>query len=107
MIRCIAAMLALLSTAPVTPESVEVRGRGTIGLAPYACTDTPRSTVVQRVCYDQGRSHLLVGVGGEYLEYCRLPSATFDAFFVAPSMGLFLRQRIASPTAQFACDPAN
>jgi hypothetical protein len=107
MIRSTAAALALLSTAPITTETVELRGRGTIDLAPFACTDTPRSTVVQRVCYDRKRSHLLVAIGGGYSEYCRLPAATFDAFFVAPSMGLFFRQHIAAPATPFACDPAN
>jgi len=107
MIRSTAAMLALLSTAPVTTEAVDVRGRGMVDLAPFACADTPRSTVVQRVCYDRKRSHLLVGSGGEYAEYCRLPSVTFDAFLVAPSMGQFFRQHIAAPAAPFACNPAN
>ena len=32
-----------------------MRGRGTVDLATFACTDTPRSTVVQRVCYDEAR----------------------------------------------------
>ncbi len=107
MIRSTAAMLALLSTAPVMTETVELRGRGMIDLAPFACTDTPRSTVVQRVCYDPKRAHLLVNIGGEYAEYCGLSATTFDAFFVAPSMGQFFRQRIAAPATRFACDPAN
>ena len=102
MIRSVAAMLALLCTSPVTTETVEVRGRGEIDLAPFACTDTPRSTVVQRVCYDTPREHLLVNAGGAYSEYCRLPAATFEAFVTAPSMGQFFRQRIAA--ASFACD---
>ena len=106
MIRSIAAMLALLCTSPLTTETVEVRGRGEIDLAPYACTDTPRSTIVQRVCYDAARSHLLVNVGGTYSQYCRLPASTFDAFVVAPSMGQFFRQHIAT-AAPFACDAAN
>ena len=104
MIRSVAAMLALLCTSSVTTETVEVRGRGEIDLAPFACTDTPRSTVVQRVCYDAARWHLLVNAGGAYSEYCRLPAATFEAFVTAPSMGQFFRQRIAA--AQFTCDGA-
>lgn len=107
MIPSIAALLALLSTAPVTTETAQVRGRGMVDLAPFTCTDTPRSTVVQRVCYDRKRSHLLIGIGDAYSEYCHLPGTTFDAFFVAPSMGRFFRQRIASEVAQFSCDPTN
>jgi KTSC domain len=103
-IRSIAAMLALFCTSPPTTETVEVNGRGEIDLAPFACTDTPRSTVVQRVCYDGARRHLLVSVGGAYSEYCGMPAATFDAFVTAPSMGQFYRQRIAAAALHFACD---
>jgi hypothetical protein len=107
MIRSVATMIAVLCTSPVTIETVEVRGRGTVDLAPFACIDTPRSTVVQRVCYDEGRRHLLVNVSGAYSEYCRLPAPTFDAFVAAPSVGQFFRQRIAASAAQFTCNPAN
>jgi hypothetical protein len=107
MIRSVATMLALLCASPVTTETVDVRGRGAVNLAPFACTDTPRSTVVQRVCYDAEQLHLLVNDGGVYSEYCRLPAATFEAFVVAPSMGQFFRQRISAMATKYACDGAN
>ena len=107
MIRSIATVLALLCTSPTTTEMVEVRGRGEIDLAPFACTDTPRSTVVQRACYDEARHRLLVRVNGAYSEYCGMPPATFDAFASAPSMGQFYRQRIAASALQFACGGAS
>jgi hypothetical protein len=107
MVRSVATLLALLWTSPVTTEAVDVHGRGEIDLSAFACTDTPRSTVVQRVCYDQAQRHLVVNVGGSYSEYCRLPAATYQAFVAAPSMGQFFRQRIAKSAAQFACDTPN
>jgi hypothetical protein len=107
LIRSVATMLALLCASPVTTETVDVSGRGGIDLAPFACTDTPRSTVVQRICYNEARRHLLVKAGGAYSEYCRLPAATFEAFVVAPSMGRFYQRRIAAASMQFACDRAN
>ena len=106
MIRSAATLLALLSISPVTTETVELGGGRGVDLAPFACTDTPRSTVVQRVCYDETRRHLLVNVGGTYSEYCNLPAATFQAFVVAPSMGQFFRRRIAAATP-FTCEPSN
>jgi len=84
-----------------------VIGRGEIDRAPFACTDTPRSTVVQRICYDEARRHLLVKAGGAYSQYCRLPPATFEAFIVAPSMGQYFRQQIAPAATQFDCEDAN
>lgn len=107
MVRSVAILLALFWTSPVTTEAVAVHGRSEIDLSAFACTDTPRSTVVQRVCYDLGQRHLVVNVGGSYFEYCRLPFATYQAFVTAPSMGQFYRQRIARSAAQFACDMPN
>lgn len=102
MIRHAAALLALLCTSSPAAETVEVYGRGTVDLTTFACTDTPRSTVIRRICYDAARQNLLVNAGGTYLEFCRLPAATFDALAVAPSMGQFYRQRIA-PAPAFVC----
>jgi KTSC domain-containing protein len=107
MIRSVATLLALFYASPVTTETVNVGRRGEIDLAPFVCTDTPRSTVVQRVCYDEARQRLLVGTGGTYFEYCHLPAATFNAFVVASSMGQFYRRLAAARRAQFACDTAN
>ena len=89
-------MLAVFWTAPVTTEVVEVSGRGAVDLAPFSCSDTPRSTVIRRVCYDRQRKHLLVRVGDSYAEYCKLPPVTFDTFTTAPSMGQFYRTHIAA-----------
>jgi KTSC domain len=105
-IRSVAMMIALFWTAPLATEAVEVAGRGAVDLAAFSCSDTPRSTIIQRICYDRQRNHLLVSVGGSYAEYCGLPAATFDAFASAPSMGQFYRSRIAAGGGWFDCDHA-
>jgi hypothetical protein len=96
MIRSVAIALALLWTAPVIPEKVELRDSGIVDLAPFACTDTPRSSIVQRVCYDEARRYLLINVRGAYRDYCELPAATFNAFIAAPSMGQFYLLNMAA-----------
>jgi hypothetical protein len=102
-IRPVATVIALLWTAPVTTEAVELASHRRIDLAPFACTDTPRSTVIRRVCYDTATRHLLVNAMGDYSQYCEFPAATFDAFVSAPSMGLFYRRNIAGAAPRFAC----
>lgn len=96
MIRTIATAFAVLWITPVVTEKVELGDRGTVDLALFACTDTPRSSIVQRVCYDEARRHLLVNIRGAYRDYCELPAATFNAFIAAPSMGHFYTQNIAA-----------
>jgi hypothetical protein len=106
MIRAATIFIALLLTAEPGSERVEVRGRGAVDLAGYECRDTPRSTVIQRACYDRAQGALIVSVKGAYHQYCDLPPATFDALMTAPSMGQFFRQRIASASwaSRFDCD---
>lgn len=106
MVRSVAMILAMFWTAPVATETVEVAGRGVIDLAPFSCSDTPRSTIIRRICYDRQRNHLLVRVGEDYSEFCRLPPVIFDTFTTAPSMGQFYRTRIAAAAGPYKCDRA-
>jgi hypothetical protein len=94
MIRFIATAFAILITAPVRSETVDVKYRGAVDLTPFACTDTPRSSFIQRVCYDKAQSYMLISLRGTYYHYCEMPSATFEAFLTAPSMGQFYNQKI-------------
>ena len=94
MIRPIVLALATLVTTPVSSEIVDVKYRGAVDLKPFACTDTPRSSFIQRVCYDKGQSYMLISLRGTYYHYCELPPATFEEFVTAPSMGQFYNQRI-------------
>jgi hypothetical protein len=94
MIRSIALVLAALVTAPISSEMVSVGDRGVVDLRPFACTDTPRSTIIQRVCYDKARNHMLTNVSGTYHDFCELPPVTFEAFMTAASMGQFYSQKI-------------
>jgi hypothetical protein len=94
MIRPIAAALVLLIAGPAISETVDVKYRGAVDLKPFACADTPRSSFIQRVCYDRAQSYMLISLRGTYDHYCELPAATFDAFVAAPSMGQFYNQKI-------------
>jgi KTSC domain len=93
-VRAIALLVMSLPTSPLSAETVDVRYRGPIDLKPFACTDTPRSSFVQRVCYDKAQSYMLINLRGTYYHYCELPLATFDALLAAPSIGQFYNQRI-------------
>ena len=107
MIRIIATTLALFWTAPVVTERVDVSG-GPVDLAPFACTDTPRSTMIQRVCYDRKSRHLLVAIRGSFRDYCEVPPATFEAFMTARSLGYYYRQNLARSDVDgpFSCPRA-
>jgi KTSC domain len=94
MIRAAVALVVLLFTAKVRSETVEVKYRGTVDLKTFECRDTPRSSVIQRVCYDKAQSYMVISLKGVYYHYCELPPATFDGLMGAPSMGQFFNQNI-------------
>jgi len=85
MIRSVLVVVTALISTPVSSETVN----GVVDLAPSACTDTPRSSFIQRVCYDKTQSYMLINLRGTYYHYCELPPATFDAFMTASPWGNF------------------
>jgi hypothetical protein len=94
MIRAATTLIVLLLTAEFGPEVVDVRDRGAVVLATFECRDTPRSTVIQRACYDRAQATLIVNVKGAYRQYCGLPPVTFEGLMAAPSMGQFFKGNI-------------
>src|SRR6476646_9142902 len=87
-------LILLLLTAEVRSETVDVKYRGSVDLKTFECRDTPRSSFIQRVCYDKQQSYMLINLKGVYYHYCELPLATHDAFMGAPSIGQFYNQNI-------------
>jgi KTSC domain len=94
MIRAATTLIVVLLNAAVGPEAIDVPGRGPVDLATFECRDTPRSTLIQRACYDKADAILIVSVKGGYRQYCHLPAAAFDALMTAPSMGQFFKHNI-------------
>jgi hypothetical protein len=103
-IGSMALALAMALAAPIVPEAVDVDGIGHVDLKSFTCSDTPRSTVVQRVCYARSRRSLLVNVRGNYRAHCELPPDVYRKFITASSMGQFYGRTI-SGNATFQCRP--
>jgi hypothetical protein len=94
MVRTATALVVLLLTAEVRSETVNVKYRGPVDLKTFECRDTPRSSFIQRVCYDKPQSYMIINLRGTYYHYCELPPATFNGLMGAPSMGQFYNQNI-------------
>ena len=93
----IAFILALLFTAPwEAAETVEVKDRGPVDLAPFSCQDVTRSSVISRVCYDSESRRMLVQRHAVYQQYCDVPQDARDALLNAPSMGRYFKIAIAA-----------
>ena len=71
----------------------------------FECRDTPRSTLIQRACYNRARATMIVSVKGAYHQYCDLPPATFDSLMTAPSMGQFFKRNFeAGQDRRYDCE---
>ena len=68
MIGAATTLIALLLTAYVGSETVDVKDRGAVDLATFECRDTPRSTLIQRACYDPAQARVIVSVKGAYYQ---------------------------------------
>ena len=96
----IAVLLAALAHIPwADADTINVQERGAVDLAPYACTDITRSSIIDRVCYDAPKQQAILLVRSIYRQYCKVSPATLEALLNAPSMGQFYRANIEDSSA--------
>jgi hypothetical protein len=81
-------------------ETVDVKYRGPVDLAPFKCTSIDRSSFIRRVCYDAAHSYMIVKLNETYYHYCDINSATVNTFNAADSMGRYFN---ASIKGHFDC----
>jgi hypothetical protein len=94
MVRGAAALFLVILTVEARSETVDVKYRGLIDLKTFDCRDTPRSSFIQRVCYDKAQSYMLINLRGTFYHYCELPPAMLDSLMRALSMGQFYNANI-------------
>jgi hypothetical protein len=92
--------LLVVITGECRSETVDVKYRGPVDLAPFKCMAVDRSSFIRRVCYDIANSYMIVKLNETYYHYCDIDSATVDAFKAADSMGRFFN---ASIKGHFDC----
>ncbi len=85
---------------PWESEQVYVKYRGYVDLASFACTDTPRSSWIERICYNSQYNYLLVSMKGTYYHFCGVDPSTEYYFRTASSVGTFYHTHIKG---QFDC----
>ena len=69
MLRLLFALITSLSGATwADEETIDVKYYGKLDLAPFACTEVTRSSIINRACYDKENQ-----VHGRAAEDCLLP----------------------------------
>lgn len=87
------AVAALAPLACPAAESVFVKYRGTVDLAPFKCQWT-ESSLVKRLCYDKRNEYLLVSLKGTYYHYCKLPVPVLQQWTASDSLGRYFNANI-------------
>jgi hypothetical protein len=93
-IRGIAIALTLGMSGAALAETVNVKYRGVVDLAPFQCESVSRSSLVTRVCYDRKEQYMVIGLQGTYYHYCEIDPGTVAALRGAASMGRFYNSNI-------------
>jgi hypothetical protein len=75
-------------------ETVNVKYRGVVDLAPFQCESVSRSSLVTRVCYDRKEQYMVIGLQGTYYHYCEIDAGTVAALRGAESMGRYFNTNI-------------
>ncbi len=75
-------------------ETVNVKYRGEVNLAPFECTDITRSSFVRRICYDRNNTYMLINLSGTFYHYCEIDGETVAGLLHAESIGGFFNANI-------------
>lgn len=94
LIGLFAIALSAIASQSALAESVYVKYRGELDLAPFECRDITRSSFVERVCYDAPNEYMLIKLKGTYYPYCEIDAGTVNALLSASSMGKFYNANI-------------
>ncbi len=70
-------------------EVVQVKYRGPVNLASFACESITRSSFIERVCYDARNNYMLIELNGAWYHYCEIDQGTVSALLGAESLGHF------------------
>lgn len=101
----VAATIAAMSW-PALAETIQVKYEGAVDLGTYECQVVTRSSLVNRVCYDETAGFMIVLLKSTYYAYCGVPAQLVADFYAAKSVGHFYNQRIKSDAVEgrYACE---
>jgi hypothetical protein len=96
-----AAIIAFANAgASTADQTVYVKYRGPVNLAPFACEAITRSSFIENICYDAKNTYMLIDLKGTWYHYCEIDQETVSSLLAAESMSRFFN---ASIKGRFDC----
>jgi hypothetical protein len=86
----VAALFSLTLCTATAAETVAVTGRSRVDISKwFACTQTPRSSVIRRVCYDKPKRYMLVELNTTWDHHCEIGERVVTQLLSADSAGTY------------------
>ena len=86
-------LIVLALSVGARSETVDVKYRGLVDLDRFACNETA-SSFVNRICYQEAESYLIVLLRATYYHHCGVPTEIVDGWRRAPSKGRFYNANV-------------
>ena len=78
-------------------ECVIVKYRDTpVCLTTFICAETPQSSFVREICYDNAKSYMLIKLNEAWYHYCSVDLGSVDNLIHASSVGRYFNQHFRS-----------
>jgi hypothetical protein len=91
------AAVLLFLTATASAETVCVKyGPCPLDLSAFKCTDTPKSSFVRRVCYNEPKNFMAIQLKAEWYPYCAVPTGAVEQLLNASSIGRHYNENFRS-----------
>ena len=74
--------------------TVDVKYRGPVSLAPFSCEAVTKSSAIQKVCYDQENSYMLINLNGNWYHHCSIDQKTVSNLLKSESLGQYYNSTI-------------
>lgn len=88
-LRTLALAVCLGLPVPSSAETVFVKYRGPVDLAPFDCQVVTRSSLVNRVCYHKHEEYMIIKLRDTYYHYCEIPAGIVSELRSAESMARY------------------
>jgi hypothetical protein len=87
----------MIPSAATSAECVAVKYRDTpVCLDNFACTETPQSSFVRRICFDYTNSYMLIKLNETWYRYCSVDRTSAKNLIEAVSVGKYYNEYFRS-----------
>ena len=91
------AILLIGVSSPAFAECITVKYRETpVCLDTFVCTETPQSSFVRKVCFDENKLYMLIKLNDTWYHYCAVDRMSSENLVKAPSVGTYYSERFRS-----------